>query len=190
MVLSLGDPVGARTMLEHTPGVRQSAALSQVAAEADLVLGREDEACGLGDNLVAGKDGPYWRRLRVYCLLKAGDKPGAQLAYDLTAEQAKDDIYKRLMSAAVAGTPPGEVSLRNGIEYAISRRLQLDLAPAMDKAWAPIVTMVAMDPSAQALSMAGARSSCRRREMAYSMPLRRDTSPGGVPATAALIRRL
>ena len=163
VTLSLGDPLGARTMLEHTPGVRQSAALSQVAAEADLVLGREDEACGLGDNLVAGKDGPYWRRLRAYCLLRAGDKPGAQLAYDLTEEQAKDDIYKRLMSAAVAGTPPGEVSLRNGIEYAISRRLQLDLAPAMDKAWAPIATAVAMDSSAQATAQAAAASRVARR---------------------------
>jgi hypothetical protein len=163
VVLSLGDPVGARAMLEHTPGVRQSAALSQVAAEADLVLGREDEACSLGDSLAAGKDAPYWRRLRAYCLLKAGDKPGAQLAYDLTAEQAKDDIYKRLMSAAVSGSPPGEVSLRNGIEYAISRRLKLDLAPAMDKAWAPVVTMVAMDASAQSAAQAAAASRVARR---------------------------
>src|SRR6185312_15677439 len=153
-VLSLGDPVGARTMLEHTPGVRQSAALSQVAAEADLVLGREDEACTLVDSLAAGKDAPYFRRLRAYCLVKAGDKAGAQLAYDLTAEQAKDDIYKRLMSAAVSGAPaPSQqgagqpASLRNGLEYALSKRLGLDLAPALGKAWAPIATVVARDPS-------------------------------------------
>ena len=163
VVLSLGDPIGARAMLEHTPGVRQSAALSQVAAEADLLIDREDEACGLADNLAAGKDGPYFRRLRAYCLFKAGDKAGAQLAYDLTAEQAKDDIYKRLMGAAVTGGPPGEASLRNGIEYALSRRLGLDLTPAIDKAWAPVVTTIARDSSNQAAAQAAAASRLARR---------------------------
>jgi hypothetical protein len=165
VVLSLGDPIGARTMLEHTPGVRQSAALSQVAAEADLVIGREDEACSLGDNLVAGKDGPYFRRLRAYCLLKAGDKAGAQLAYDLTEEQAKDDVYKRLMGAAVSGQTAGQQpSLRNGLEYALSRQMGLDLAPAMDKAWPPIDTMMARDPQAQAPAQAAAAAAIARRQ--------------------------
>jgi hypothetical protein len=172
VVLSLGDPTGARNMLIRTPNVRQSAALSQVAAEADLVLGLEDEACTLGDSLADGKDAPYFRRLRAYCLLKAGDKAGAQLAYDLTAEQAKDDIYKRLMAAAVSGAPnapgagpqAGVASLRNGLEYALSRRMGLDLAPAMDKAWAPVVTVVARDPSAQAPAQAAAAARVARRE--------------------------
>ena len=162
-VLSLGDALGARTMLEHTAGVRQNAALSQVAAETDLVLGREDEACGLGDSLAAGKDGPYWRRLRVFCLIRAGDKPGAQLAYDLTTEQAKDETYKRLMGAAVAGAPAGDASLRNGLEYAVSRRLQLDLTPALDKAWAPVVSAVAKDATAPAAVQAAAAALIAKR---------------------------
>ena len=168
VVLSLGEPIGARAMLEHTPGVRQSAALSQVAAETDRVIGREDEACTLVDNLAAGKDAPYFRRLRAYCLYKAGDKPGAQLAYDMTRteEQAKDDIYKRLMSAAVSGSPATgqQASLRNGLEYALSKRLGLDLAPALDKAWPPIATMVARDPSAPAELQAGAAALIARRQ--------------------------
>jgi len=166
VVLSLGDAVGARTMLEHTAGVRQSAALSQVATEADLVLGREDEACALVDSLGLGKDGPYFRRVRTYCLVKAGDKAGAQLAYDLTAEQAKDDIYKRLMSAAVSGAPSAgqQASLRNGLEYALSKHLGLDLAPALDKAWAPIATQVARDASAPAEIQAAAAARVARRQ--------------------------
>jgi hypothetical protein len=166
VVLSLGDPAGARTMLDHTPGVRQSAALSQVAAETNLVLGREDEACSLVDTLAAGKDAPYFRRLRAYCLVRAGDKPGAQLAYDLTEEQAKDDIYKRLMSAAVSGAPATgqQASLRNGLEYALSKRLGLDLAPALDKAWAPITTMVARDASAPVPLQAIAAARVARRQ--------------------------
>ena len=147
-VLALGDAPGAHAMIEHTPGLRQSAALAQVAAEADLVLGREDEACAIGDQLTVGKDQPYFRRLRVFCLMRAGDKAGAQLAYDLTAEQAKDDVYKRLMSAAVSGAPAGDASLRNGVEYALSRRLQLEMGPAMATAWAPIPPVVAKDAAA------------------------------------------
>jgi hypothetical protein len=166
VVLSQGDAAGARAMLDRTPGVRQSAALSQVAAEADLVLGREDDACALVDNLAAGKDAPYFRRLRAYCLVKAGDRAGAQLAYDLTAEQAKDDIYKRLMSAAVSGaSATGQpASLRNGLEYALSRRLGLDLTPALDKAWAPILTTVARDPSAPAEAQAAAAAQLAKRQ--------------------------
>lgn len=166
VVLSLGDAAGAHAMLERTPGVRQSASLSQVAAEADLVLGREDEACALGDTLAAGKDAPYFRRLRAYCLVRAGDKAGAQLAYDLTAEQAKDDIYRRLMGAAVSGAPAtGQpASLRNGLEYALSRRLGLDIAPALDKAWAPIAVAVARDASAPAEVQAAAAARLARRQ--------------------------
>jgi hypothetical protein len=158
-VLALGDAPGALAMAQHTPGARQSPALSQVQAEADLVLGQDDEACAVNDTLTVGKDQPYFRRLRAYCLLRGGDKPGAQLAFDLAAEQAKDDIYKRLMSAAVSGSPPGEASLRNGMEFALSKRLQLDMGPAMAKAWAPIPPVVAKDPGAPlgAQSAAAAR---------------------------------
>jgi hypothetical protein len=155
-VLALGDAPGAHAMIEHTPGLRQNALLAQVASETDLVLGREDEACATGDGLNVGKDQPYFRRLRAYCLLRAGDRAGAQLAFDLASEQAKDDIYKRLMSAAVSGAPGGDASLRNGMEYALSRRLQLDLAPAVAKAWAPIPPVLAKDPSAALPAQAAA----------------------------------
>jgi hypothetical protein len=155
-VLALGDAAAAHTMLAHTPNVRQSAALSQVAAEADLVLGDEDAACAIGDGPVAGKELPFWRRLRAYCLLRAGDRAGAQLAFDLAAEQSQDEIYKRLMSAALSGAPAGAASLRNGLDYALSRRLMLDLGPAMAKAWPPIPPMVVKDPSASPDAQAAA----------------------------------
>jgi hypothetical protein len=166
VVLSLGDPIGARAMLQHTPGVRQSAAMSQVAAEADLVLGRDDEACSLGDTLAVGKDSAYFRRLRVFCLVKGGDKPGAQLAYDLTSEQAKDDVYKHLMSAAVSGQTAGvQASLRNGLEYALSRLMGLDPTPVMDKAWAPIATMLALDAKEPAALQAAAAAMMAKRQI-------------------------
>ena len=142
-VLALGDAPGARTMLDHTPGVTASPALSQVLAEADLVMGQADQACQAGDNLTQGKDQPYFRRLRAFCLVRAGNTDAAQLAFDLADAQAKDVIYKRLMSAAVSGTPPGAPSLRNGLDLALSQQLKLDLTPAVDTAWTPILVGMA-----------------------------------------------
>ena len=145
-VLALGDAAGASAMLEHTPGVTASPALSQIAAEADLVVNHEDQACQVGDALTQGKDQPYFRRLRAYCLLRAGNADAAQLAYDLAESQAKDAVYKRLMSAAVSGAQPGDASLRNGLDLALSKRLMLDLIPAVNTAWRPILVELAGDP--------------------------------------------
>jgi hypothetical protein len=155
-VLALGDAAGAHAMLEHTPGVRQSASLSEVAAEADLVLGREDDACAVGEGLAVGREGAYWRRLRAYCQLRAGDLAGAQLTYDLAAEQSKDEVYTRLMGAALSHAPAGNASLDNGLDYALSRRLQLDMAPAMEKAWPPILPILANDAAAPQAAQAAA----------------------------------
>lgn len=142
-VLALGDAPGARAMLEHTPGVTASAALSQVLAEADLVMGQADQACQAGDALTQGKDQPYFRRLRAFCLVRAGNTDAAQLAFDLADAQAKDAVYKRLMSAVLTGAAPGAASLRNGLDLALSQQLKLDLTPAIDTAWTPILVGMA-----------------------------------------------
>ncbi len=146
-VLALGDAAGARAMLDHTPGVTASPSLSQVAAETDLVLGQDDQACQVGDSLAQGKDQPYFRRLRAFCLVRAGNTDAAQLAFDLADSQAKDQVYKRLMSAAVSGTAPGDASLRNGLDLALSQQLKLDLTPAIGSAWAPILVAIAGGPA-------------------------------------------
>jgi hypothetical protein len=57
-----------------------------------------------------------------------------------------------------------QASLRNGLEYALSKRLGLDLTPALDKAWPPIATMVAIDPSAPAEVQAAAAAQIARRQ--------------------------
>ena len=146
-VLALGDPSGARLMLDHTPGVPASPALSQAAAETDLMLGQVDQACQVGDALTQGKDAPYFRRLRAFCLVRAGSNDAAQLAYDLADAQSSDSIYKRLISAALFGSPPGPASLRNGLDLALSQQLKLDLTPAVGSAPAPILAVLASNPA-------------------------------------------
>ena len=150
-VLALGDADGASDILDHTPGVSSSSALSQVAAEAALVTGRNDKACAVGDALAADRDGIYWLRLRAFCQALAGKTDVAQLTFTLANQQARDPYFARLMGAMLAGgTDAGEASLRDGLDYALSVQLKLDLTPAMPTASRAIAQHLAGLPVAPA----------------------------------------
>jgi hypothetical protein len=156
-------------MLDHTPGVPASPALSQVAAETDLVLGQVDQACQVGDALTQGKDLPYFRRLRAFCLVRAGSNDAAQLAYDLADAQSTDPIYKRLIGAALFGSPSGPASLRDGLDLALSQQLKLDLIPAVGSAPAPILAVLASNP-AYPDSVRAAAAALRGKRLGYADP--------------------
>ena len=131
-VLALGDADSAADILDHTPGVASSAALSQVAAESALVSGRNEKACAVGDALAVDRDGVYWLRLRAFCQALAGKSDLAQLTFTLANQQSRDPYFARLMGAYLAGgTDAGDASLRDGLDYALSVQLKLDLTPAM-----------------------------------------------------------
>jgi hypothetical protein len=134
-VLALGDAEGASAILDHTPGVSSSSALSRVAAEAALVNGHNDRACAFGDGLASDRDGVYWLRLRAFCQALAGKTDVAQLTYTLANQQAPDPYFARLMGALLAGgADAGDASLRDGLDYALSVQLKLDLTPALPTA--------------------------------------------------------
>lgn len=148
-VLALGDAEGAADILDHTPGVSSSSALSQVAAEAALITGRNDRACAVGEALATDRDGVYWLRLRAFCQALAGKTDIAQLTYTLANQQARDPYFARLMGAMLAGGPDaGDASLRNGLDYALSVQLKLDLTPAMPTASRAIAQHLASLPPA------------------------------------------
>ncbi len=177
-VLALGDAASAQAMLAHTPGVAASPALSQVAAEADLVLGQEDQACQVGDALTQGKDQPYFRRLRAYCLVRPGANDAAQLAFDLADSQARDAVYKRLMSAALSSSPPGAASMTSGLVFALSKHLQLDLTSAVADGWRPILVAVAKDPASP--------DALRQAALARLQPAVADVGPVAAPVLGPL----
>ena len=155
-VLALGDAAGASNILDHTPGVSSSSALSQVAAEAALITGRNDKACAVGDALAVDRDGVYWLRLRAFCQALAGKTDVAQLTYTLANQQARDPYFARLMGAVLAGgTDAGDASLRNGLDYALSVQLKLDLTPAMPTASRAIAQHLASLPAAATPALAG-----------------------------------
>ena len=146
-VLALGDAEGASDILDHTPGVSGNAALSKVAAEAALITGRNDKACAVGDALATDRDGVYWLRLRAFCQALAGKTDIAQLTYTLANQQARDPYFARLMGAMLAGgADAGQASLRDGLDFALSVQLKLDLAPALPTASRAIAQQLASSP--------------------------------------------
>jgi hypothetical protein len=138
-LLALGDAEDAVLVLGRTPGVSDHAELAQLAAEAALISEQDDKACAVGAALTDGRDGLYWLRLRAFCQALAGKRDEAQLTFNLIPPpakgQARDSTTARLLGIFVAGVgDPGPPSLRGGLEFALSRALKLDLAPALPTA--------------------------------------------------------
>lgn len=130
-LLALGQGRTAWAAAERAPNVGGNVALAQAAAEAALVNGQDDAACRISDQLSVGRGEIYWLRLRAYCQARAGQADAAQLTFTLAGEKAKDPVYARLMGAMLAGAgDPGAASLRNGLDYSLSRRLALDIEAA------------------------------------------------------------
>ena len=129
-LIALGEAKGANTILDRATGAPGSSALSMATAEAALISGDDDKACRVQDALTVDRGTAYWLRLRAFCQLKAGQNDPAQLTFQLAQNATKDADYARLMGAALAGTPPGAANLKNGVNYALSRRLNLDIQSA------------------------------------------------------------
>ena len=147
-LLAMGEAKLAETILDHTPGLADNALLSETAAEAALIQSEDAKACAIGDALGPGRDGLYWLKLRAYCQALAGKTGEAQLTLALANPQARDPIYARLMGAVVNNTPPGAASVRNGLDLALSRHLNLDLSHAAADAPAAIAPALQATPAA------------------------------------------
>lgn len=131
-LVALGGLNEANAILARTSGLDRDPALAQAAAEAALLSGDPARACAVGGSLAEGRAEPYWLRLRAYCQFQRGEAGAAQLTFDLAQQQARDPIYGRLMGARLAGAgDAGKASLRNGLDYALSRDLGLDLTQAV-----------------------------------------------------------
>ncbi|WP_309645429.1 hypothetical protein [Phenylobacterium sp.] len=130
-LLALGAVSEASAILDRSSGLDRSPELARAAAEAALLADAPDRACAVAAQLATGRDDIYWLRLRAYCQARAGETGAAQLTYDLAQTQVRDPVFGRLMGVKLAGGgDPGPASLRNGLDYALSRDLSLDLAQA------------------------------------------------------------
>ena len=157
-LLAQGDAKAAAAILARAPGVDRAPELAQAAAETALLAGDDARACAVAEGLSAGRDEIYWLRLRAYCQAIAGQKAEAQLTLELAQSQARDPVFGRLMAAKIAGAGnPGAASLRNGLDYALSRSLGLDLGQA--KASPAVAAALAAGDPADLTFDAGAASS-------------------------------
>ena len=128
---AVGDPKAAAVLLARAPGLDRSPELARAAAENALLAGGDAQACAVEEGLGSSRDDIYWLRLRAYCQAIAGKAAQAQLTFELAQTQARDAVFGRLMAAKLAGGGnPGAASLRNGLEFALSRSLGLDLQAA------------------------------------------------------------
>ncbi len=142
-----GDTKAAAAVLSHAPGLDKSSDLARAAAETALLAGDNARACQVGDALSVGREETYWLKLRTFCQAVAGQTAQAQLTFDLVQAQVKDPTFARLMGAKLAGSGnPGAASLRNGLDYALSRSLGLDLGPAKASP-AVAAAMAGVDPA-------------------------------------------
>ncbi len=130
-LIAVGAVKDAGVILSRTANLERSPVLAQAGAEAALLSGADERACDIAESLITGREDIYWLRLRAYCQLRGGQAGAAQLTFDLAQGQARDATFGRLMSAKLAGGgDPGAASARNGLDYALSRSLGLDLAAA------------------------------------------------------------
>ncbi|MFN3584895.1 hypothetical protein [Phenylobacterium sp.] len=129
-LIALGDPQAAAAILQRAPGLERSPELSQAAAESALLAGDDARACAIEEALGSGRGQAYWLRLRTYCQALAGRTAEAQLTFELAQGQARDAVFGRLLGAKLSGAAPGAASLRNGLDYALSKSLGLDIAAA------------------------------------------------------------
>ena len=127
-LLAIGDAPSVTLILGRASGIERNTALARVAAESALLTGDDARACEVADLLTTGRGNIYWLRLRAFCQAQSGQTDLAHLTFDLAQAQDRDAVFGRLMSAKLLGTGPGEASLRNGLDFALSRSLLLDLA--------------------------------------------------------------
>jgi len=151
-LVAAGDSRAAAALLARAPNLDRSPELSRAAAESALLAGDDARACSVADALGVGREGVYWLRLRAYCQAIGGRLDQAQLTFDLAQAQARDPVFGRLMSAKLAGgASPGAASLRNGLDYALSRSLGLDLSTA--KAAPEVAAAMGAEPAEPAFDI-------------------------------------
>ena len=169
-LLALGRPREAWAAADRAANLPTNPALAEAVAETALILGEDERACRVADELSIGRGEVYWLRLRAFCQARAGQTDAAQLTLTLASERQRDPVISRLIGAVIAGAgDPGAASVRNGLEYALSRRLALDVAAAKG-APAAVAAMIGgpdpvAEPAASGLAARFARAEGRAAEL-------------------------
>ncbi len=99
----------------------------------DLLNGNVQNACRRGDRLTAGREDPFWVKLRVVCYAAADERDAADLSLGILRDQyglsPEDDTY--LTAAATGAAPKSPPAPVTPLQYAIARSLELPVAPGL-----------------------------------------------------------
>jgi hypothetical protein len=124
--LSAGRVEQVYQLLERTPRLNQSSALSRLHAETAFALGETEAACRTAEGLLRGRDEPYWLRARAVCLALAGNLPAAELTADLARSSEGGGNFGAYFDALVLDRGlPAARPVSTGLELAIA----ISLAP-------------------------------------------------------------
>ena len=119
--LAAGRAEQVYQLLERTPRLNESSALSRLHAETAFALGEADAACRTADALLRGRDEPYWLRARATCLAFAGNLPAAELTADLANGAEGSGNFRTLFDALVLERSlPAGTRASTGLELAIA----------------------------------------------------------------------
>ncbi|MGP1274773.1 MAG: hypothetical protein ACQRW7_05070 [Caulobacterales bacterium] len=108
-------------LLERTPRLNQSSALSRLHAETAFSLGETEAACRTAEGLLRGRDEAYWLRARAVCLAFAGNMPAAELTADLARSAGGVGNFSAFFDALALDTGlPANTPVTDGLEMAIA----------------------------------------------------------------------
>ena len=142
-LLALGDAAGAQAALDRMSNIGGNGALSQAAAETALVLGHDDQACRIANALTVDRGTAYWLKVRSLCQAIGGQTDAAAVTLSLATASGREPVFARMMAVLLAEAgDPGPASLRAGADYALSKRLMLDLTRAMATATPAIANVL------------------------------------------------
>lgn len=104
-------------------------AILQFGVQAELARGRDDVACAKSDGLLAADPVPAFAlRLRAFCVARAGDAAGAELALEIARQaNAVDPAFVGAIQAMLGPTkapPPGKFDTSFNVALSLAAKLR------------------------------------------------------------------
>jgi len=136
--LLAGGRIGEAAML-GAQSSREDRFARQAWAEALLLQGRDDDACGDATSFRQSLNEPFWIELRAYCYLVANDMSAATLTLDVMRERANPDAT--FLSLASVLTDGARVKIDalpspGALQVALLRRTRVPV-PVSLAGWLP-----------------------------------------------------
>ena len=129
----------------------------QAWAEAVLLQGRDQDACGDSTSPRQSSNDPYWLKLRAFCHLAESDEQAAALTLNVMRERGvADDAFFALADAIANGGAANIDALPSptGLHLAMMRKAGASAPPAPLAGWVPATQLIAQHFTDPAMRLA------------------------------------